>query len=145
MNITDEHSITILFDSPFWIVLFERIENGKYTVAKEILGTSEPTNAEVLLFFEQLDYDRIRYSTPLDNGKAVKPKTNFKKMQKEIKKATKQSDFKHTYSKAHVELKKLQEQYKAEKKTNSKIRRERDKKKKFEMKQQKKKQKLKGR
>ncbi|MDL2243785.1 YjdF family protein [Bacteroidales bacterium OttesenSCG-928-J19] len=140
-----EHITTILFDAPFWIILFERVENGMYSVAKEVLGSSEPTNAEITLFFDRLDYNRLRYSTPVEEEKAVKPKVNFKKAQKEARKATQQDDFRYTYSKAHIELKKLQGEKKAEKKTISKLQREEEKEHKFELKQQKKKQKLRGR
>lgn len=140
-----EHITTILFDAPFWIVLFERVENGMYSVAKEALGSSEPTNAEIILFFDRLDYNRLRYSTPVEEEKMVKPKINFKKAQKEARKATQQDDFRYTYSKAQVELKKLQEEKKAEKKNVSKLQREEEKERKFELKQQKKKQKLRGR
>ncbi|MDL2305989.1 YjdF family protein [Bacteroides sp. OttesenSCG-928-D19] len=140
-----EYTTTILFDTPFWIVLFERIENGMYSVAKEVLGTSEPTSAEIVLFFNRLDDNRLCYSIPVEEAKAVKPKVNFKKIQKEVRKATQQDDFRYVYNKAHIELKKLQEEKKAEKKTVSKLQKEKEKERKFELKQQKKKQKHRGR
>lgn len=145
MYLIDEHTITVMFDSPFWIVLFERIEKGKYSVAKEILGTSEPTNAEIAFFFDRLDYSKIRYSSPIEEEKIIRHKVNFKRMQRESKKATQQSNCKHTYSKAHEELKKLQERSKAEKKVHTKIEKEQEKERKFELKQNKKKQKMRGR
>ncbi|MDL2213699.1 YjdF family protein [Bacteroides sp. OttesenSCG-928-D19] len=145
MNYKYEHTTTILFDAPFWIVLFERIENGMYSVAKEVLGTSEPTNADIILFFDRLDYNHLRYSIPVEDEKAIKPKVNFKKAQKEARKAIQQDDFRYAYSKAHVELKKLQEEKKAEKKIVSRLQKEEEKERKFELKQQKKKQKLRGR
>ena len=134
-----------MFDAPFWIVLFEQVEKGKYSVAKEIVGTSEPTNAEVALFFDRLDYSKIRYSSTIEEEKTVRYKVNFKRMQRESKKATQQSNCKHTYRKAHEELKKLQEQRKTEKKANAKIHKEQEKERKFEIKQKKKKQKMRGR
>ena len=145
MYFIDEYTITILFDSPFWIVLFERIEKGKYSVAKEILGTSEPTNAEIALFFDKLDCSRIRYSFPIEEEKAIRHKVNFKRMQRESRKATQPSECKYTYSKAHEELKKMRGQRKTEKKANTKIEKEQEKERKFEIKQKKKKQKMRGR
>jgi len=49
-----ESTTTILFDEPFWIALFERIENGKYSVAKVIIGTSEPEGVEIAFFLKIL-------------------------------------------------------------------------------------------
>ena len=134
-----------MFDPPFWIVLFENIEKGRYSVAREVIGTSEPTNTELVLFFDRLDFNKIRYTVPVEEESARKNEISFKKMQKKVKKATEQTNYKHTYSKAHEELKKQQEQNKQERKSASKKEKEEEKERKFEMKQQKKKQKLRGR
>lgn len=145
MYTTDEHIITVMFDPPFWIVLFESIEKGKYSVAREVIGTSEPTNTELILFFDRLDFNRIRYTVPTEEEKIHKSKISFKKMQKKVKRATEPTNYKHTYSKAHEELKKQQEQNKQERKSASKEEKEEEKERKFELKQQKKKKKLRGR
>lgn len=145
MNIPNEHIVTITFDPPFWIVLFESIEEGKYAVAREVIGTSEPTSAEIMLFFDRLDFNKIRYTTPVEEDKAQNNNISFKKMQKKVKKATEQSNYKHTYSKAHEELKKQQEQNKQDRKFINREKRDEEKERKFELKQQKKKQKLRGR
>lgn len=143
--IKSKHTTTITFDPPFWIALFERMDNGMYAVAREVIGTSEPTNAELLLFLDKLDFKAIRYSAPTEDATAIKSKISFKKMQKKVQRATEQSNYKHTYSKAHEELKKQQEKMKLDKKSASKAEREEEKERKYELKQQKKKQKLKGR
>jgi len=133
-----------MFDPPFWIVLLERQEKGLYSVAKEIIGSSEPTNTEIVCFFDKLNRRRIRYSSPVEEEKTSKPKVNFKRMRREVRKTTRQEGVKHTYNKAHAELKKLREERKNEKKTTEKIQREENKTRKFELKQQKKKQKQRG-
>jgi hypothetical protein len=145
MDTPDEHIVTVMFDPPFWIILFESVEKGKYSVAREVIGTSEPTSAEIILFFDRLDFKKVRYTTPVEGEKAQSNKINFKKMQKKAKKATEQSDYKHIYSKAHEELKKQQEQNQQERKSINRERRDEEKEQKFELKQQKKKQKLRGR
>lgn len=145
MHTLDEHIVTVIFDPPFWIVLFEKIEKGKYSVAREVIGTSEPTNAELMSFFDRLDFSKIRYTVPVEEEKARKNETSFKKMQKKVKKATKQTNYKHTYSKAHEELKKQQKYNKQERKSVSKEEKKEEQERKFEIKQQKKKQKLRGR
>ncbi|MDE6707756.1 MAG: YjdF family protein, partial [Oscillospiraceae bacterium] len=38
--------LTVLFDDPFWIGIFEHIENGKLTVCKVTFG-AEPKNYEI--------------------------------------------------------------------------------------------------
>ncbi|MFT4071801.1 MAG: DUF2992 family protein [Dysgonamonadaceae bacterium] len=145
MHTTDEYILTITFDPPFWIVLFEKTEKEKYSVAREVIGTSEPTNAELMLFFDRLNFNKIHYTEPIEEEKVQKSKISFKKMQKKVKLATEQTNYKHTYSKAHEELKKQQELKKQERKSASKEEKEEEKERKFELKQEKKKQKLRGR
>lgn len=145
MHLINEHIVTIMFEPPFRIVLFENIEKGKYSVAREVIGTSEPTNTELMLFFDRLDFNKIHYTIPIEEEKIPKSKIGFKKMQKKVKKATEQTNYKYAYSKAHEELKKQQEQNKQERKSASKEEKEEKKERKFELKQQKKKQKLRGR
>jgi hypothetical protein len=140
-----EHIVTVTFDPPFWIVLFESIEEEKYSVAREVIGTSEPTSAEIMLFFDRFNFKEIRYTTPIEEEKTQNSRVSFKKMQKKVKKATEQSNYKHTYCKAHEELKKQQEQNKQERKSFNREKRDEEKERKFELKQQKKKQKLRGR
>ncbi len=145
MKIDFEHTVSVVFDDPFWIVLFEHVENGKYAVAREVLGASEPTNAEITLFFGRLDYSRLRYTTPVEEKKVPKSKIGFKKMQKKIAKAQEQNPCRHTYSKAHTELKRQRDELKAEQKSARKLNREKDREYVFKLRQEKKKQKMKGR
>lgn len=39
-------TLTVLFDAPFWVGVFERVENGRLTVAKVTFG-AEPKDYEV--------------------------------------------------------------------------------------------------
>ena len=41
MSTGTQSSLTILFEAPFWIGLYERTDNGKYEVCKITFG-SEP-------------------------------------------------------------------------------------------------------
>ena len=41
--------LTVLFDAPFWVGIFERIEDGELTVAKVTFG-AEPKDYEVYDF-----------------------------------------------------------------------------------------------
>ena len=49
MSTGPQSNLTILFEAPFWIGLYERTDNGKYEVCKITFG-SEPKNYEVYEF-----------------------------------------------------------------------------------------------
>jgi hypothetical protein len=139
------HSITITFCPPFWIALFEIYNNGLYSVAREIIGTSEPKGADIKLFFWTLDYNRLQYTKDIEgNNDAEIHKSSFKKLQKKIKQETTQIEFKFTFTKAQIELKKQQNEKKATNKRQLKENREILEEKKFELKQIKRKEKHRG-
>ena len=48
MSTGPQSSLTILFEAPFWIGLYERTDNGKYGVCKITFG-SEPKDYELSL------------------------------------------------------------------------------------------------
>lgn len=139
-----ENTVSILFIPPFWVALFEQVTNAQYSVARLVIGPSEPTPKELYVFLLQLDRKLLQYTTPEQSTGSPKKSVNFKRMQRQIKKATTDCQHKYTYSKAHEALKIQQEQKKQEKKSNAKRKREYNKERKFELKQQKKKMKLKG-
>ena len=57
MSTGTQSSLTILFEAPFWIGLYERTDNGKYEVCKITFG-SEPKDYEVYEFLLKADgYD----------------------------------------------------------------------------------------
>jgi hypothetical protein len=115
-----EQHVSIIFEPPFYIILFENFIDGKYSVAKEIIGTTDPTHSDLSIFFEQLNFDQIQFSEPVleDNQKEFK-KISFKKQLKLSKIATEKKTL-HTYTKASEQLKLLQELNKKEKKEVSK-------------------------
>jgi len=139
-----ESTTTILFDEPFWIALFERIENGKYSVAKVIIGTSEPEGVEIAYFFENLNYDKLEFTKPINEDKIKKQKISFKKQKKIVKKATTKSQVKYVFSKAQTLLKEQFELNKKERKQETKAEIEEDVRRKFELKQLKRKEKQRG-
>ena len=48
--------LTVYFDEPFWVGVFERIEDGKLSAAKVTFGT-EPKDYEVYEFVLKHYYD----------------------------------------------------------------------------------------
>jgi len=140
----NEHHITILFDPPYWIALFERFEGQEYSVARAIIDTAEPENTQLKLFFDQLDLLGLSYSRPERIEKAKKENISFKKQQKLVKKATGDSKHKHVYTKAQLLLKEQFEENKMVRKKQSRLETEEEENRKFELKQQKRKEKHRG-
>ena len=49
--------LTVFFEDPFWVGVFERIENGRLSVAKVTFG-AEPKEPEVLIYLLRHYYRR---------------------------------------------------------------------------------------
>ena len=130
--------LTVYFEEPFWVGVFERIEDGKLSVAKVIFG-AEPKDYEVQEYIQQY-YFSLKFSPAVET--VVKDiKRNPKRMQREAKKQMKETGI---GTKSQQALKLQQEQNKQERKKRSHQRKEAEKKRMFELKQQKKREKHKG-
>mgnify|MGYP000081112398 FL=1 len=130
--------LTVYFEEPFWIGVFERIEDGKLSVAKVTFG-AEPKDYEVQEYIRK-HYSSLKFSLAVDT--VVKDmKRNPKRMQREAKKQVQETGI---GTKSQQALKLQQEQNKQERKKRSHQRKEAEKKRMFELKQQKKREKHKG-
>ena len=130
--------LTIYFENPFWVGVFERIENRKLSVAKVTFGV-EPKDYEVLEFINR-NYYHLQFSPAVET--VVKDtKKNPKRAQRDAKKQTMETGI---GTKSQQALKLQQEQNKLARKKRSKKEREEESDRLFEMKQQKKKEKHKG-
>ncbi|MBD5143050.1 MAG: YjdF family protein, partial [Ruminococcus sp.] len=56
--------LTVFFEHPFWIGIFEHIENGKFTVCKVTFG-AEPKNYEIYDFIIK-KYYQLKFSSAVD-------------------------------------------------------------------------------
>ncbi|HJB16637.1 MAG TPA: YjdF family protein [Candidatus Blautia excrementipullorum] len=131
--------LTVFFEEPFWIGVFERISDGKLSVCKVTFG-AEPKEYEVHDFILK-NYCRLRFSPAV--AAAVKEVgRNPKRLQRE---ARRQMQNTAAGTKAQQALKLQQEQLKTERKTVKRERREAEKERRFELKQQKRKEKHRGR
>lgn len=63
MSTGPQSSLTILFEAPFWIGLYERTDNGKYEVCKITFG-SEPKDYEVYEFLLK-NWHKLKFSPPI--------------------------------------------------------------------------------
>ena len=138
MNLTVS-SITVMFEDPFWIGLYEREWNGRYEVCKITFG-AEPKDCQVYEYLLKY-HDSLRFSPAVETEHAADARINPKRMQRMIQK---QLSVKPVSTKAQQALSLQREQQKTEKQAVSKSRREEEKERRLALKQQKRKEKHRG-
>ena len=130
--------LTVYFEEPFWVGVFERVDNNKLSVWKVTFGT-EPRDYEIWEFILKYYYD-LKFSPAVETAiKQVEdnPKRRSRNARKQVKNAG-------IGTKLQQALKHQQEESKAERRQNSKEQRDAEKQKQFELKQQKRIEKYKG-
>ena len=105
--------LTVFFEEPFWVGIFERVENGKLSVSKVTFGT-EPKDYEIWEFVLK-EYDRLQFSPSVEVTEKELTK-NPKKLQREIHK---QMLDRGAGTKSQQALKLQQEQRKQQRKSKS--------------------------
>ncbi|MCQ2485651.1 MAG: YjdF family protein [Clostridia bacterium] len=135
----EQCKLTVFFEEPFWVGVFEKIENGKLSAAKVIFG-SEPKDYEVYEFVLK-HYYSLRFS-PAVAAVVKETKRSPKKVQRDIKKSLEKTGI---GTKSQQALKLQQEQNKQNRKVKSREKKKAEADRQFELKQQKKKEKHRGR
>ena len=130
--------LTVYFEDPFWIGVFECIENRKLYVCKVTFG-AEPKDYEIQKFILN-NYYSLQFS-PAVTTVVKETKKNPKRLQREAKKQMLNTGI---GTKSQVALKLQQEKNKQERKVRSKEEKEAEKQRMFELKQQKRLEKHKG-
>ena len=136
---TGVSNLTVLFEDPFWIGLYEREDNGRYEVCKITFG-AEPKDYEVYDFLLK-NWDKLRFSPSIEAEVSADRHINPKRMQRLIRKQTADTGI---GTKAQQALKLQQEQGKLERKSRSREQREEEKQLQFELHQKKRREKHKG-
>ena len=132
--------LTIYFEEPFWVGIFERSIDEKFSVCKVVFG-AEPKDNEIFgLVLNR--YSKLKYSSEILYEKAFKEKVNPKRVQRDVKK---QLNNKGVSTKSQQALKLQQEQNKTIRKIKTKEQKELEKEKLYSLRQQKKREKHKGR
>ena len=135
----EQCKFTVFFEDPFWVGVFERIENGKLSVAKVTFG-AEPKDFEIYEFVSKHYYD-LQFSPAV--ATVVKgSKQNPKRIQRDIKKSLAKNGI---GTKSQQALKLQQEQNKQERRVKSREQKLAEAERLFELRQQKKKEKHRGR
>ena len=130
--------LTVLFEDPFWVGIFERIEDGNLSAAKVTFG-AEPKDYEVQEYIQKY-YFRLQFS-PAVATVVKEAKRNPKRMQRDAKRQMQETGI---GTKSQQALKLQQEQNKQERKLRSRKKKEADDLRMFALKQQKKKEKHRG-
>ena len=81
-------SVTILvyFDDPFYAILVERRENGRLSVARQVVGP-EPSEIEVLAWVQR-EFPRLRYSPAVEDAPRSPMAVNPKRRQRQAARET---------------------------------------------------------
>ena len=130
--------LMVYFEDPFWVGVFERIEDGKLSVSKVTFG-AEPKDFELQEYIQKC-YSALKFS-PVVETVVKELKRNPKRMQREAKRQMQETG---VGTKAQQALKLQQEQDKQKRKVRSREKKEAEELRKFELKQQKKREKHKG-
>ena len=130
--------LTVFFEDPFWVGIFERTTDKKLSAAKVTFG-AEPKDYEVLEFINR-NYYHLQFSPAVET--VVKDtRKNPKRAQRDAKKQTLETG---VGTKSQQALKLQLEQNKQERKVRSREQREAENQRLFELKQMKKKEKHRG-
>lgn len=132
--------LSVFFDNPFWIGIYERMEADQIEVSKIIFG-SEPKDYEVYSYLSN-HWNSMQFSPPVTGDHLAERKINPKRMQREISRHLQDPGI---GTKAQQALKALQEEKKSGRKLQNKMKKEAEKDRQFELRQKKKKEKHKGR
>ena len=130
--------LTVFFEEPFWVGIFECISEGKLSVCKVTFG-AEPKGYEVYDFVLK-NYYQLRFSLAVATD-VKESGRNPKRIKREVRKQIQNTGI---GTKSQQALKLQQEQLKTEHKTVSREQREAEKQRQFELKQQKRKEKHRG-
>ncbi|RKD24750.1 Protein of unknown function [Caminicella sporogenes DSM 14501] len=133
------NKLTVYFEEPFWVGVFERVENGKLMTSRVVFG-SEPKDYEIYEFILK-NYSRLKFSKPVKGYKLKRNRINPKRLQRKIRK---EIQIRGISTKAQEAIRLEREANKLERKKKSKKQKEEEKRLKFLKKQQKKKEKKKG-
>ena len=131
-------SLTVFFEDPFWVGIFERIDEGKLSVCKVTFG-AEPKDYDVWEFILQ-NYDRMVFSPAVE----TETKQTADNPKRRLRNVRKQTERRGIGTKSQQALQLQREELKTEHRQISREQRDAEAQRRFEMKQLKKKEKRRG-
>ncbi len=132
--------LTVYFEGPFWVGVFERMENGRLTATKVTFG-GEPRDFEIYEFILRR-YGELKFSPAIAAAGKESGPQNPKRVRREARKRLESAG---VGTKAQQALKLQREQSKTERKRRTREEKQAEARLRFEQKQQKKKEKHRGR
>jgi len=130
--------LTVFFEDPFWVGVFERICDGKLSVCKVTFG-AEPKDYDILDFINR-HYYGLKFSPTVE----VELKQTADNPKRRQRNAAKQMQNTGIGTRSQQALQMQREEMKTERRQISKEMREAEKQKQFDLKQQKKREKHRG-
>ena len=130
--------LTVYFEDPFWVGVFERISGGKLSVCRVTFG-AEPKDYEVWVFVLE-HYSELQFSSPVDS-ESKKRADNPKRRQRNAEKQLRCSGI---GTRSQQALQMQREELKIERRQISKEQQEAEKKRQYELKRRKQKEKHRG-
>lgn len=137
---TTQSKLTVLFEEPFWIGVFERCSGGRYEACKVTFG-AEPKEGELYAFILRR-YGSLRFSPPVQAGPLAEKPRNPKRVQREVKRQLQTAG---VGAKAQQALALQREAGKLARKARTRREREEEQDRLFRLRQEKKKEKHRGR
>ena len=131
--------LTVYFEDPFWVGLYERGGGGTYAVCKITFG-AEPRDHEVYAFLLE-HWRQLNFSPSMEAEGPVEQRINPKRMQRQIKRELQSPGM---GTKAQQALKLQQEQGKEARKRRSRGEREAEAERQFVLRRKKRREKHKG-
>ena len=131
--------LTVFFDGPFWVGIYERECDGRYEDCKITFG-AEPKDYEVYDYMLK-NFGKLRFSPSLEASSIDEKRINPKRMQREVNRLLQNTGI---GTKAQQALKLQQDQGKSERKTRSRAQREAEQEHQFQLRQKKRKEKHRG-
>lgn len=131
--------LTVLFDDPFWIGLYERIEQNQYWVCKITFG-AEPKDFDVYHFLLG-NWRSLKFSPPIQADSTGEKKVNPKRLQRDI---SSQLENRGVGTKAQQALKLQHEQCRQERTIRGREQKEAERQRQYALRQEKKRAKHRG-
>lgn len=131
--------LTVLFEDPFWVMLYEREDDGAYSVCKIPFG-SEPRDGEIYAYL-LANWNRLRFSPALEAAVIKQSSGSPKRRQRDAQKLTQKGGI---GTKAQQALQLQREQIKQARQDRTHTQREAEEARKFQLRQKKRMEKHRG-
>ena len=132
-------TLTVYHDGQFWVGVFERVEDDRYSVCRVVFG-ADPSNEEILDLV-CIRYNELRFTKPTVHEETPKQAANPKRRQREASREMRQRG---PSTKAQQALQEEREASAQQRKADARDKREDEKRQRFEQRQEKRKAKHRG-